>query len=187
MAGLWEEIQTGLENFWNQFTQDIGIGASSSSKVTGQLAALWQYVQEKPIQRGDSGYHVKLLQGALKTIGITITVDGIYGPNTESAVKSFQKAHGLVETGVADAQTVQVLYSEVKVAASKGNLISELVNLAAQRGMLEVFEKYPELQPEAEEGDAVVPVAPVEEGGINWKPILIGGGLLGLGILLLRD
>ena len=37
------------------------------------------------------------------------TIDGSYGPSTESAVKQFQQAHGLVADGIAGSKTIAAL------------------------------------------------------------------------------
>lgn len=57
------------------------------------------------LAKGSKGAEVKKLQSALK-----ITADGIYGPQTESAVKAFQLKKGIVVTGVADVETQKRLY-----------------------------------------------------------------------------
>jgi len=43
---------------------------------------------------------VKTLQQLLATDGASLTVDGVFGSDTESAVKRFQLEHGLLEDGV---------------------------------------------------------------------------------------
>jgi peptidoglycan hydrolase-like protein with peptidoglycan-binding domain len=45
---------------------------------------------------------VHRLQGLVTALGNPITIDGIFGPNTEAAVKAQQKAFGLSQTGVVD-------------------------------------------------------------------------------------
>jgi peptidoglycan hydrolase-like protein with peptidoglycan-binding domain len=57
------------------------------------------------LAKGSKGAAVKKLQAALK-----ITADGIYGPQTEGAVKAFQLKKGIVVTGVADVETQKRLY-----------------------------------------------------------------------------
>lgn len=52
---------------------------------------------------------VKWLQTALNSAGAAISVDGFDGPKTESAVKAFQAAHGLVVDGIAGTLTVAAL------------------------------------------------------------------------------
>jgi peptidoglycan hydrolase-like protein with peptidoglycan-binding domain len=48
---------------------------------------------------------VHRLQGLLTALGSTVTIDGIFGPNTEAAVKYQQGAFGLAQSGVVDDNT----------------------------------------------------------------------------------
>ncbi len=48
---------------------------------------------------------VHRLQGLVTALGNPITIDGIFGPNTEAAVKAQQHAFGLSTTGVVDDNT----------------------------------------------------------------------------------
>lgn len=51
-------------------------------------------------------YDVRWLQMSLNTlINARLTVDGIYGPLTQNAVREFQRQHGLVEDGWAGIAT----------------------------------------------------------------------------------
>jgi hypothetical protein len=59
----------------------------------------------KTLVNGSKGADVKKLQAALK-----ITADGIFGNQTEAAVKAFQLKKGIVVTGKADAETLARLY-----------------------------------------------------------------------------
>lgn len=58
------------------------------------------------LRRGLAGPEVARLQSALG-----ITVDGLYGPRTASAVAAYQRACGLLVDGVAGPQTLSTLYS----------------------------------------------------------------------------
>jgi peptidoglycan hydrolase-like protein with peptidoglycan-binding domain len=49
--------------------------------------------------RGSVGPDVKTLQQNLNTIGVTADVDGVYGANTERAVRTFQTANGIDSDG----------------------------------------------------------------------------------------
>lgn len=65
-------------------------------------------------QKGSSGDHVEKLQQALKIKGYyKDVVDGEYGNNTVNAVKSYQKAMGLAQTGKADYATIKQLFGKV--------------------------------------------------------------------------
>ncbi len=62
------------------------------------------------LRRGSRGSMVSALQTALKAAGHDPgSIDGVFGTRTETALKAFQKASGLPETGVADALTWLVL------------------------------------------------------------------------------
>jgi peptidoglycan hydrolase-like protein with peptidoglycan-binding domain len=49
------------------------------------------------------------LQTALNNNGATLTVDGVYGKKTASAVSGYQKSKGMKPTGRADAKTLGAL------------------------------------------------------------------------------
>ena len=48
---------------------------------------------------------VHRLQGLLTALGSAVTIDGVFGPNTEAAVKHHQNASGLAQNGVVDENT----------------------------------------------------------------------------------
>jgi peptidoglycan hydrolase-like protein with peptidoglycan-binding domain len=73
-----------------------------------------------PLIQGSAGDGVKLLQQALLDLGFSMPVttgngskspDGIYGPETFSAVRQFQAQMGLTLDGIAGRETVQSLDS----------------------------------------------------------------------------
>lgn len=58
-------------------------------------------IPNKPtIKAGSKGEIVKLLQDLLIIKGYVLSVDGVFGPITEKAVKSFQMANGLTADGI---------------------------------------------------------------------------------------
>jgi len=68
----------------------------------------------KYTQKGSSGEDVEKLQQALKIKGYYKgVVDGKYGNNTVSAVKAYQKAMKLSQTGKADYDTIKKLFGKV--------------------------------------------------------------------------
>ena len=61
---------------------------------------------------GDQGEAVKEVQSILNATGYgTLVVDGIFGAQTEAAVKLFQHDYGLEVDGVVGAQTWEILLS----------------------------------------------------------------------------
>lgn len=61
------------------------------------------------VARGSTGSEVYQAQALLKGLGYPITVDSIFGPKTEAAVKAFQQSVGLPVTGVVDGPTIAAL------------------------------------------------------------------------------
>ena len=57
------------------------------------------------LRRGDRNAAVRVMQYLLEDRGITVTVDGIFGPGTETAVKGFQADNGLQQDGIVGPQT----------------------------------------------------------------------------------
>ncbi len=62
------------------------------------------------LRRGSRGRYVEILQRLLNKIGYSLTVDGIFGRNTERAVKSFQQRSGLVTDGIVGVRTWTALF-----------------------------------------------------------------------------
>ena len=65
-------------------------------------------------ERGDTGPEVTEIQTILKSFGYTIAVDGTFGPNTERAVRSWQKSNGLEVDGIAGPITMKTLRGAVR-------------------------------------------------------------------------
>lgn len=62
-----------------------------------------------PLTIGTTGEVVRTVQRAVRQTGITVTVDGAFGPRTQAAVRRFQTARGLGATGIVDVATVSAL------------------------------------------------------------------------------
>ena len=68
------------------------------------------------LRRGDRNEHVRYLQERLIEQGYYLTADGVFGGQTESVVRSFQRANGLVADGVVGPATWQAIESARAVA-----------------------------------------------------------------------
>jgi peptidoglycan hydrolase-like protein with peptidoglycan-binding domain len=53
-----------------------------------------QIPEDTVLRQGDHGPLVRILQRSLRAYGITVVVDGDFGPQTRSAVQSYQRHHG---------------------------------------------------------------------------------------------
>lgn len=72
--------------------------------------------------RGDQWVTVKSIQYLLRAHGYQIGVDGKFGAQTEAAVKSFQKSHGLKADGIVASQTWRKLIVRIR-AGSRGDAV----------------------------------------------------------------
>jgi peptidoglycan hydrolase-like protein with peptidoglycan-binding domain len=72
-----------------------------------------------PVLRvGDSGANVTTMQYLLRHRGYTLTVDGAFGPGTDTVVKQFQAANALTADGIVGANTWSKLVVTVDVGAN---------------------------------------------------------------------
>jgi len=72
---------------------EVASNTKSTATMTGNASGLVRSAQEA---LNDKGYSVG-------------PVDGVWGPNTENAVRQFQQAHGLQQSGRLDQQTLSDL------------------------------------------------------------------------------
>ena len=70
------------------------------------------------VQNGSQGHPIRTLQLLLRAHGHNLTVDGMFGPATEAAVKAFQTSKGMTTDGIMSAQTWSTLIVQVKKGSS---------------------------------------------------------------------
>ena len=66
-------------------------------------------VNNQVLKRGASGDSVKELQNLLNQNGANLEVDGVFGPNTQSAVVNYQQSKGLTVDGMVGNETMGAL------------------------------------------------------------------------------
>jgi peptidoglycan hydrolase-like protein with peptidoglycan-binding domain len=81
------------------------------------------------LSSGSEGRQVRLLQAALG-----IAVDGIFGPQTEAAVKQFQASRGLVVDGVVGPATSGALAENAPPVVSSADVLDQLSDGAYRTG-----------------------------------------------------
>ena len=70
------------------------------------------------VQNGSQGHPIRTLQFLLRAHGHNLTVDGMFGPATEAAVKAFQTSKGMTADGILSGQTWSTLIIQVKKGSS---------------------------------------------------------------------
>jgi peptidoglycan hydrolase-like protein with peptidoglycan-binding domain len=74
------------------------------------------------VQQGDQDHPVRTLQYLLRARGHTVTVDGIFGPRTDAAVRAFQQERSLAVDGIVGPHTWRALIVEVQ-KGSQGDAV----------------------------------------------------------------
>jgi peptidoglycan hydrolase-like protein with peptidoglycan-binding domain len=74
------------------------------------------------VKNGSNEHPVKTLQYLLRARGRRVAVDGVFGPNTEAAVKAFQTSRGLAADGIVGPITWAALVVQVK-QGSQGDAV----------------------------------------------------------------
>jgi len=99
-----QQTRNAVVNFQN----NKGLGADG---IVGPLT--WSaLIQGAQIQQGSTGRAVRAAQHLLSAkFGYGIGVDGIFGPQTDNAVRDFQSLHGLGVDGIIGPKTWQALVS----------------------------------------------------------------------------
>ena len=93
----------------------------------------WNSKVEALSKYGSRGTEVRTIQAKLKRWGYySGSVDGIYGSQTVSAVKSFQKKNGLTVDGIAGTQTLKAMGITSSSSSSSSSNNSSNVNLLAR-------------------------------------------------------
>lgn len=82
----------------------LPIWSSFIAKIVGG-----QSIEESTLKKGNEGALVSQLQVTLNKLGYQLVVDGSFGPAVENAVKSFQKASGIVVDGIVGKATFAAL------------------------------------------------------------------------------
>lgn len=91
-------------------------------------------MSEMPAKRDDAGHQVVLLQRRLLDLGYYLdSVNGSFDKKTEDAVKTFQKAHGLEETGIADVDTRILMNSDQAYTYAESIEVEQMLKNEALR------------------------------------------------------
>jgi len=106
----------------------IGDGGDGGGGAPAPAPIAWTTVK-----RGANGFRVTAIQHLLRQHGYSLTVDGAFGPTTQSRVISFQHAKGLAADGVVGPKTWSALAATVK-RGSSGQAVVAAQKLLTHRG-----------------------------------------------------
>lgn len=109
------------------------------SKRLGSQPQLRNATSASPLARGARGDGVAAVQGVLADLGFNLSrtmargaPDGVFGPETEEAVKQFQRANGLKSDGYVGPLTLAAL----DAAILANPLVLELVDLVDEKAQM---------------------------------------------------
>ena len=124
-----------------RFQEEVGLKQTGKATSAVQQELFSKYAPEYSgyitLRRGDENGRVKDMQRRLKELGYYEgSLDGYFGKQTQAAVKAFQHAIGVKETGVADPNTLKELYS------ANAPAYQAPVKIGAPRIELSAYTKY---------------------------------------------
>ena len=92
------------------------------------------------LKRGSTGTEVRELQELLNRYGAELTVDGIFGNKTHTAVVEFQKTVGIGTDGIVGPVTWEWLMSGDKVVIKMVNqCVTDIQNLPSFKKFMELI------------------------------------------------
>lgn len=89
----------------------VALGDGSKTEKDKPLPARIDTSGYPEVSRGSRGAYVLLLQQALSVRGYVCEQDGIFGPETQGKVISFQRDHALVQDGIVGVKTWYSLFN----------------------------------------------------------------------------
>ncbi len=97
------------------------------------------HLGDRVLRNGDQGGDVAVLQRLLEDTGVyNKRIDGLYGPNTEKAVRRFQEENGLTVTGEVDQETLNHLpdsgniSSKIDISRDEIMLLARIIHAEAR-------------------------------------------------------
>ncbi len=111
------------------YAQLPSLRSAVAAKLSGtSTTRSWPVLRE-----GSSGFRVTSLQYLLRYRGRSVTIDGLFGGGTKSAVVSFQSANGLTADGIVGTQTWEKLVATVSEGSS-GDAVRAAQNALRAKG-----------------------------------------------------
>lgn len=104
MRAPWAQVAVGV-------VAAVGVFATSPAVADppADYAQLDGARRGAPLRRGDRGPAVRALQNALVAAGLPVGVDGVFGGETDAAVRAFQAQQGCAVDGIVGRETMAAL------------------------------------------------------------------------------
>ena len=97
----------------------VVIAAAAAPAVSAKGKHRVWHFGTRPLAKGAKGKDVRYLQRALSQLGVTTSIDGVFGKGTRTSVEAFEQAHGWPVNGVIskkDAKRIKKLLSKQTVS-----------------------------------------------------------------------
>ena len=117
VGGHWD-FREGRETWYALVRYYVAVTSLAELRSQGQRFYTISWATSNPIEQGDRGVKVEHLQYMLSVLSAYIpeippvTIDGIFGPATRSAVIAAQRRFGLPETGIVNFDTWYEIYDQ---------------------------------------------------------------------------
>lgn len=133
-----------------QHEQNITVNGKANKKTKEKLIEIQREKYLNPLKSidqvyhpGDTGDDIETIQKALHFFGYyKETIDGIYGPLTDQALKTFQQDHGLEITQEVNEKTINAIYS----AEQDNSNVSQTEKTETETSDAKEIKKTPEQQ-----------------------------------------
>lgn len=124
---------------------------------------------------GSSGTPVRNLQTALKNLGYSVSVNGKYDAQTQSAVQQFQTGNRLYVDGIAGPNTLQLLYSGNAVGPSIQTQAAQQTRVAGpDGGQIQLLHWFNDVKPALKNGQVLYVYDPAS--GKAWHLRVLSRG-----------
>lgn len=116
-GGQWGVVKS-LVSRWDEWGEIKGVAYTEEEEKVANYPTL---------RKGDKGDYVTMAQQMLAKHGSELTVDGVFGSGTQTAVRAFQKRNGLDSDGVIGPKTWAVLQgSTLEITVDKNTDMTEV-------------------------------------------------------------
>jgi hypothetical protein len=105
---------------WESFAHGYNGPAHAKGNYAGKMATAYARYSSGKSAEGIDREKTKAWQKDLKTLGFYKgEIDGLIGPKTKAAIRSFQRTHGLVDDGIVGPMVLATIAEEIKALKIK--------------------------------------------------------------------